>query len=238
MFFGARVEAGQEGECMINMLIADDEKDIIKLLRLYLEKENINIYEAYDGDMGYEILQNNQIDIAMVDIMMPGQNGFELIKKVRQTMDVPIIVLSARTDLTDRILGLDLGADDYITKPFEPLEVAAKIKSMIRRLNKTDEQKDMESLRVGDLVLDTYRCTILKNGQVIELTKTEYLVLKLFMENQGRVFTKEQIYNAGWNETYAVDDNTIRVIISRLRDKIGEEYIRTIRGLGYRMEKI
>lgn len=222
---------------MINMLIADDEKDIIKLLRLYLEKEGINIYEAYDGEMAYMILQNYAIDIALIDIMMPRLNGFELIKKVRHIKNIPIIVLSARTELSDRILGLDLGADDYITKPFEPLEVVAKVKARIRRINSIEADPQSLFLRVGDLTLDTEQCIVIKNEKTIALTKTEYLVLKLFMEKPGRVFTREQIFSAGWDEAYAVDDNTIRVIISRLREKIGENYIKTIRGLGYRMEK-
>lgn len=222
---------------MTNILIADDEKDIIKLLRIYLEKEDITVYEAYDGEMAYMILQNYEIDLAIIDIMMPRMNGYELIKKVRKTMDIPIMVLSAKVELTDRILGLDLGADDYITKPFEPLEIVAKVKSRIRRMKASSSREETFPLIVGKLSLNTNECILIKNEVEIPLTKVEFLVLKMFMESPGRVFTKEQIYENGWGNEYAVDDNTIRVVISRLRDKVGEDLIKTIRGLGYRLEK-
>lgn len=222
---------------MKNILIADDEKDIIKLLRLYLEAEGMNIYEAYDGDMAYMILQNYNIDLALVDIMMPKMNGYELIKKITRTMDIPIIVISAKVDISDRILGLDLGADDYITKPFEPLEVAAKVKARLRRKNSEALKNDNMNLTVRELTLNTAECVVEKNGRIIELTKIEFLIMQLFMTYPGRVYTKEQIYRAAWGEDYAVDDNTIRVAVSKLRDKIGADYIKTIRGLGYRLEK-
>lgn len=222
---------------MVNILIADDEKEIIKLIRLYLEKDDINIYEAYDGSMAYFILQNYDIDLAIVDIMMPKLNGFDLIAKVRKTMDLPIIVLSAKVNLSDRILGLDLGADDYMTKPFEPLELVAKIRAKIRRLEKNEAKKCKGEITSKGVTLKLEECLLVKDNQEMPLTKTEFLVLKLFMENPGRVFTKENIYECGWGEEYAVDDNTIRVIISRIRDKLGDGYITTIRGLGYRWEK-
>lgn len=222
---------------MVNILIADDEKDIIKLLRIYLEKEEFQVYEAYDGNMAFLILKNYDIDVALIDIMMPHMNGFDLIKKVRRTMDVPILVISAKIDLSDRILGLDLGADDYILKPFEPLEVVAKVKARVRRLVLAKVEESNRQIVLGNLCLDTNECCLIKNNEKIELSKTEYLVLKMFMETPGRVFTKEQIYETGWNDDYAVDDNTIRVIISKLREKIGTEHIKTIRGLGYRMVK-
>lgn len=222
---------------MVNILIADDEKDIIKLLRIYLEKEEFQVYEAYDGDMAFLILKNYDIDVALIDIMMPHMNGFDLIKKVRHTMDVPILVISAKIDLSDRILGLDLGADDYILKPFEPLEVVAKVKARVRRLVLAKAEESNRQIVLGNLCLDTNECCLIKNNEKTELSKTEYLVLKMFMETPGRVFTKEQIYETGWNDDYAVDDNTIRVIISKLREKIGAEHIKTIRGLGYRMVK-
>lgn len=222
---------------MANILIADDEKDIIKLLRIFLEKEKINVYEAYDGEMAYMILKNYNIDIALIDIMMPRMNGYELIKKVRDTMDIPIIVISARVELSDRVLGLDLGADDYITKPFEVLEVVAKVKARIRRMNKNESHSKDAIISVGELSLNVKECTVCKAGKTIELTKVEFLVLKMFMSTPGRVYTKEQIYETGWGNEYIVDDNTIRVIISRIREKIGDQYIKTIRGLGYRFEK-
>jgi len=162
-------------------------------------------------------------------------DGFGLIKKVRQTMDVPILVISAKGDLSDRILGLDLGADDYKLKPFEPLEVVAKVKARLRRLGAGRGSKTAGMVSSGDLCLNTGECCLIKNGIEIPLSKTEYLILKMFMENPGRVFTKEQIYSAGWTGDYTVDDNAIRVMISKLREKTGAGYIETIRGLGYRL---
>ena len=220
---------------MANILIADDDKDIIRMLRFYLEKEGFQIYEAYDGSMALMVLQSYRIDVALVDIMMPYMDGFELIKKVRRTMDVPILVISAKVDLSDRVLGLDLGADDYILKPFEPLEVAAKVRARLRRLDVEQSSKTAGMVSAGDLCLDIGECCLMKNGAEIPLSKTEYLILKMFMESPGRVFTKEQIYSAGWSGDYAVDDNAIRVMISKLREKTGAGYIETIRGLGYRL---
>ena len=222
---------------MTKILIADDEKEIIALLKLYLEHNDVQIVEAYDGVTAWNILRREHVNLALVDIMMPLMSGYELIKKVRAELNIPVIIISAKTELNDRILGLDIGADDYVTKPFEPLEVAAKVRSRLRQLNGANKAVEPEQLTTGDLILDTGACILTRNGYNIELTKAEYLVLKLFMEYPGRVFTKEQIYEAGWNNKYAVDDNTIRVIISRLRDKAGEDIIQTIRGLGYRMVK-
>lgn len=223
---------------MSNILIADDEKDIIKLLRLYLEQDDVTVYEAYDGEMAYMILKDYDIDLALLDIMMPKMNGFELTKKVRQECNVPIMIISAKVDIADKILGLDLGADDYITKPFDPLEVAARVRARLRRGSGSANPKEHgEELLVQDLTLNLNECRLYRSSEMIELTSVEFRVLKLFMENPGRVFTKEQIYEAGWEDRYAVDDNTIRVAISKLRDKVGEDRIRTIRGLGYRLEK-
>jgi len=228
---------------MNNILITDDEKDIIKLLRLYLENDDVTIYEAYDGVMAYKILKNTHIDLALVDIMMPYMNGFELIKKIRQELDISIMIISAKVETTDRIFGLDLGADDYITKPFDPLEVAARVRARLRSKNltgfgKTESRVQENSvISVRNLSLNLDECLLYMDGVAIILTSVEYKILKLFIENPGRVFTKEQIYETGWGEHFAVDDNTIRVSISKLRDKVGASNITTIRGLGYRLEK-
>ncbi|PRR81205.1 response regulator transcription factor [Clostridium vincentii] len=223
---------------MYKILIADDEKDIIKLLRLYLEKDDIKIYEAYDGMTAMGLLTEYEIDLAIVDIMMPKMNGFELIKKIRKTNNIPIMILSAKVETADKIFGLELGADDYITKPFEPMEVVARVKANLRRfynLNKLKMNQDPE-IKVRDLTLDTNQCVLFKGETKIILTSVEYKLLKLFMESPGRVYTKEQIFEFCWGEVYVVDDNTIRVCISKLRNKIGEGEIKSIRGLGYRLE--
>jgi len=223
---------------MPNILIADDEKEIVKLLKIYLETEENTIFEANDGAQAMEILKGNSIDLAIVDIMMPKIDGYQLIKYIRQQERyIPVMVVSAKITLSDRVLGIDLGADDYITKPFEPLEVSAKVKVQLRRLNQTAPQKQQVSIiTVGNISLNLTECIIVRNGETIELTKAEFKVLELLMSQPKRVFTKEQIYESAWYDDGAVDDNTIRVIISRLRDKIGSEHIKTIRGLGYRFE--
>lgn len=224
---------------MANVLIADDEKEIVRLLKIYLETENIHVFEANDGAQAMSILESEAIDIALVDIMMPKIDGYQLIKYIRQKLNkyVPIIVISAKITLSDRVLGMDLGADDYITKPFEPLEVAAKVKAQLRRLNvETVSAEPAKTIEVGDSVLNLDECTYTQDGTTVELTKAEFKVLELLMGSPRRVFTKEQIYESAWYEDGAVDDNTIRVIISRLRDKVGAEHIKTIRGLGYRFE--
>jgi len=223
---------------MAKILIADDEKEIVRLLKIYLETDDITVLEANDGIQALEIVENDQVDLALVDIMMPKMDGYQLIKKIRQKNEyIPIIVISAKVTLSDRVLGIDLGADDYITKPFEPLEVAAKVKAQLRRLNATSTKAETPStITAGDITLDIDECRVSCGGESIELTKAELKVLELLMSQPKRVFTKEQIYESAWYSDTAADDNTIRVIISRLRDKVGAEHIKTIRGLGYRFE--
>jgi DNA-binding response OmpR family regulator len=223
---------------MAKILIADDEKEIVRLLKIYLETDDITVLEANDGIQALEIVENDQVDLALVDIMMPKMDGYQLIKKIRQKNEyIPIIVISAKVTLSDRVLGIDLGADDYITKPFEPLEVAAKVKAQLRRISATSPKADTPStITAGDITLDIDECRVSCGGESIELTKAELKVLELLMSQPKRVFTKEQIYESAWYSDTAADDNTIRVIISRLRDKVGAEHIKTIRGLGYRFE--
>jgi len=224
---------------MSNILIADDEKEIVKLLKIYLETDGVTVHEANDGMQALQILEKNDIDLALIDIMMPKIDGYQVIKKIRQQEKyIPVMVISAKITLSDRVLGIDLGADDYITKPFEPLEVAAKVKAQLRRLNVTSPQTKPKSvITIGEMTLDLDECTFIRGTDSTELTKAEFKVLELLMSQPKRVFTKEQIYESAWYDDGTVDDNTIRVIISRLRDKIGTEHIKTIRGLGYRFEE-
>ena len=227
-----------KGDNMSNILIADDEKEIIKLLKIYLENADVNVLSANDGQQALDILDENNIDLALIDIMMPKIDGYQVIKKIRQQEKyIPVIVISAKITLSERILGIELGADDYITKPFEPLEVSAKVKAQLRRLNVSSYHAEPENIiKAGEILLDLDECSFTKNGKSTELTRAELKVLELLMSQPKRVFTKEQIYESAWYSESAVDDNTIRVIISRLRDKIGAEHIKTIRGLGYRFE--
>lgn len=222
---------------MANILIADDEKEIVRLLRMYIEANDNIVFEANDGQEALQILDRENIALAIVDIMMPKKNGYEIIKGIRKGPYIPILVISAKVELSDRVFGIDLGADDYITKPFEPLEVAAKVRAHLRRTGtQTIHQAEINTFQVGNLLLDCDECVVIRDGVSNELTKAEYKVLELFVKHPKRVFTKEQIYEYAWGDDYVVDDNTIRVIISRLRDKVGKDTIRTIRGLGYRLE--
>jgi len=226
------------------ILVCDDEKEILEILELYLEKEGYEIIKARDGLDGIEKLrQNKDFDLAILDIMMPGADGYKVVKEIRKLYTMPIIMLSAKNQDTDKILGLDLGADDYITKPFNPLEVVARVNAQIRRSNSllSDEEKE-KVISIGEIELDSYNVRVLVKGEEIELTSIEYGILKYLMENSGRILTKNQIFEAVWNEEFLSGDNTIMVHISRLREKIEADsrnsvYLKTVRGLGYKFEK-
>lgn len=223
------------------ILIADDEKEIRDLLRLYLEKDGYQVLEAEDGLAAVALLEKEEIDMALLDIMMPEMDGYKVLKRIRESSNIPVMILSAKNQDSDKILGLDLGADDYLSKPFNPMEALARINSNIRRFYSLGaKSRELKQLKVKDLRLDTESCLVYKNDEPINLTSVEYKLLRLFMENPGKVYTKQQVYENVWGEEYAVADNNIMVCISRLRAKLSEDsgaYIRTIRGLGYRMEK-
>ncbi len=223
------------------VLVADDEEEIRQLLRLYLEKDGYQVYEAADGEEALELIQKHNIDLILLDIMMPKRNGYQVLREVRAQNNVPVIILSAKGQDEDKILGLDLGADDYIAKPFNPLEAMARINSNIRRFYSFGaKENQIKDLKLRDLTLDTEACMVYKGETPIELTSIEYKIMRLFMENPGKVFTKQQIYEEGWGDNYIIADNNIMVCISKLRAKLSEDpnaYIKTIRGLGYRMEK-
>lgn len=229
------------------ILIADDEAEIRDLLRLYLEKDGYEVVEAADGAQALSALQEASlqkegIDLVILDIMMPGIDGYRVLRNIRENSNIPVIMLSAKSGDADKILGLDLGADDYITKPFQPLEAVARVNSNIRRFYAlgSGRQKQVEELTVRDLKLDLQSCLLRQGERVIELTSIEYRLMKLFMENPGKVFTKQQLFEEGWGDEYLVSDNNIMVCISKLRSKLSEDgnaYIKTIRGLGYRLEK-
>lgn len=228
---------------MKRVLIADDEQEIIELLTLYLEKDGYEILEAYDGFSALDVLKDKAVDIAIIDIMMPNMDGYELIKIIRQQYKIPVIMMSAKSGTSDKILGLELGADDYISKPCDPLEVLARVKAQLRRFCEFNyiEEEPMGDLVIGDLKLNRDSCTLCKRNEHIQLTSTEYKLLLLLMSSPKRVFTKKQIFEYVWNEPFYGDDNTIMVHISKLRDKIEEDsktpvYLKTIRGLGYKIE--
>ena len=225
------------------ILLADDEAEIRELLKLYLEKEGYQIIEAGNGIDALKILDSKEISLAVLDIMMPGLDGFRLLKKLREKSNIPVMIISAKIGDSDKILGLDLGADDYITKPFNPLEVTARVNSNIRRFYSLGAGTDKQArpkLKCRDLYMDTESCQLYVGDEAVELTSVEYRIMLLFMENPGKVFTKQQIFERGWEEEFIVADNNIMVCISKLRAKLSEDkdkYIKTIRGLGYRLEK-
>lgn len=222
---------------MYKVLIADDEAEVVELVKLYLEKDGFEVFSAGDGMTALGIVETEKLDCAILDVMMPELNGFQLLKKIREKSDIPVIMLTARTSSSDKVLGLDLGADDYVAKPFDGLELCARVKANIRRYSTNSKDTAPAILKAGPLELDAEKCLLFKNGSQIEITSTEFRVLQLFMANPSRVFTKAQISAAGWSEDSYVEDNSIMVTLSKLRSKLGGEgWIKNIRGLGYRME--
>ena len=223
------------------ILIADDEAEIRDLLRLYLENEGYEVTEAGDGAKALRLLRDNTPDLCILDIMMPEADGYTVLKKLRSFSNIPVIFLSAKDADTEKILGLNLGADDYISKPFNPLEAVARVNSNIRRFYSLGAEIKTETsvIKVKDLELDPEACLLKKDGKVIELTGVEYRIMELFMTHPNKVYTKQQIYEYGWGDDFIIADNNIMVCISKLRSKLSEdpsEYIKTLRGLGYRME--
>lgn len=218
------------------ILIAEDDSDIRELLTLYLESNNYKVSIASDGEQALAKLESESFDLAIVDIMMPKMNGYELIKNVRKFSDIPIIITSAKSLDNDKILGIDIGADVYITKPFNPLEVIAYVKSLLKK-----KKSKLSVIKIGELTLDQEKYTLKKNNEEIPLTSIEYKILSKLMNNPEQVFTKSQLYeyiNGGYFQN---DDNTMMVHISNLRSKLEDDpahpkYIKTIRGVGYKIE--
>lgn len=222
------------------VLIADDEKEIRNLLRLYLENDGFTVTDVASGEEVAGAMDSFKPDIVLLDVMMPGKDGIHVLKDIREVSNVPVMIISARTADAERILGLNVGADDYICKPFNPLEVVARVKSNLRRFYSLGSGEDRaEKIMIGDLELDTEKCLLLKAGKAMELTSVEYKIMELLMKHPGKVFTKQQIYEYAWGEDYFVADNNIMVAISKLRTKLDEDpsrYIKTLRGLGYRLD--
>lgn len=226
------------------ILLADDEDKIRDLLKLYLENEGYEIVEAKDGTQALNLLKNEKPHLCILDIMMPGMDGYQVLKTLRKESSIPVIFLSAKDADSEKILGLNLGADDYISKPFNPLEAVARVNTNIRRSYSLSASEtgsgEKQVIKVRDLTLDPESCTLEKDGESIELTGVEYKLMELFMAHPGKVFTKQQLYEYGWGEDYIIADNNIMVCISKLRSKLSQdpsEYIKTLRGLGYRFEK-
>lgn len=224
------------------ILVADDEKEIRNLLKLYLENDGFKVVEASTGLEVLDLLDKEKPDMCLLDIMMPDMDGLTALKNLRQKSNIPVMMITARTADAERILGLNIGADDYICKPFNPLEVAARVKAFMRRyydLGAGNIKEETEVLKAMDLELDTDKCLLTKGGEPIELTSVEYKMMEMFMKNPGKVFTKQQLYEYAWGDDFFASDNNIMVAISKLRTKLDEDaskYIKTMRGLGYRLE--
>ena len=226
------------------VLAADDETELLDALELYTERENIQLIKADNGITALDLFRSEKPHLVLLDIMMPGLDGFAVLKKIREESKIPAIMLTARVEDYDKILGLELGADDYITKPYNPMVVVARIKAQLRRNydykdNNTAESKEIKCF---DIVLNKDEGAVTKGGKAIELTKTEFLILELLMQNRGRILTKQQIFDYAWDSGYIADDNTVMVHISNLRAKIEDnpktpKILKTIKGLGYKIEK-
>ncbi|MCM3782186.1 response regulator transcription factor [Neobacillus mesonae] len=209
-----------------------------------MEKE-YHIVTASNGNEALYVIQTQPVDLVILDIMMPELSGLQFLKIIRQDHYIPVLLLSAKSEHHDKILGLQLGADDYVSKPFNPLEVVARVQAMFRRVHQFDvstvEKETESNLVMGNLVLDTNACMLYVSGEQVTLTSTEYKILKLLMESPGRLFTRKRIYEAVWEDFYMHEDNSIMVHISNIREKIEldskkPEYLKTIRGLGYKMD--
>lgn len=227
----------------MNILIAEDERDIRNLVNLHLSKDGYKIFEAENGLEAINIFEKNNIDLAVLDVMMPIMDGINVLRKIRENSTIPVIFLTARGEESDKILGLGLGADDYIVKPFSPLELSARVQAHLRRYYKYTAEKPIREVIIGDITINKESYTVYKKNNKVDLNAKEYRILELLMDNPGRVFTKKQIYEEVWGEPFYGDENTIMVHISHLRDKIEEDpkvpkYLKTIRGIGYKIENV
>ena len=229
------------------LLLVEDELGIRETVKIFLKSQNYEVIEAENGKEGLDALKNNDIHLAIVDIMMPVMDGLTMTMKLREVSDIPVIFLTAKTEDIDKITGLNLGADDYITNPFEPMELIARVNSNLRRyeqiLNlKGNTQKPNNQLIVGGLVLDQETKEVFVNGQSVRLTKKEFQILELLMSYPGKVYSAEEIYESIWEET-AINTETIMVHVRRLREKIEAnpkhpEYLKAVWGVGYKIEKM
>jgi len=226
----------------MNILIADDEKDIRNLVKISLEENGYNVLAAENGKEAWDILTAQEVHLAILDVMMPVMDGFNLLRKIREHSTIPVIFLTARADDMDKVLGLGLGADDYLAKPFSIAELVARVGAQLRRNNEYLSLKGKDTTRVtyGNLSIDKEKCCAFKDGEPVELGAKEYKLLLHFIEHPERVFTKRQLYQAVWGDEYYFDDNTVMVHISRIRNRIEDDpqkpkYLKTIRGIGYKL---
>ena len=233
---------------MYNILVVDDDKEIVESIEIFLKNEGYNVYKAYNGMEALDVLVNNDVHLILMDIMMPKLDGIKATIKIREEKNIPIILVSAKSEDTDKIMGLNIGADDYITKPFNLLELIARVKSNLRRyvtLGTYNNEKlgDREVLISGGLELNTSTKEVKVDGQVVRVTPIEFKILNLLIANKGRVFSIDEIYEKVWNEESFNVENTVAVHIRRIREKIEinpkePRYLKVVWGVGYKIEKL
>lgn len=226
---------------MSNILICDDEKDIVSALRICLAAEGYEIFEAYNGIQALEIIEANDIHLVLLDIMMPEMDGISTLAKIRESYNMPVLFISAKSEDADKILGLNIGADDYITKPFNIIEVVARVKSNLRRYMRLGYNVSSSRIEIRGLCLDDNEKTVAVDGEEINLTPTEYEILKLLMQSPGKVFSPREIYERVWKETLLGSENTVAVHIRHLREKLeinpaDPRYIKVVWGQGYKIQ--
>lgn len=229
---------------MANILVCDDDKEIVDAIEIYLQQEGYIIYRAYDGEEAMRILQKEDIHLLIIDIMMPKLDGIRATLKIREYSSIPIIMLSAKSEDKDKILGLNVGADDYVTKPFNPLELIARVKSNLRRYTKLGSLNldDNAIFTIGGLSMNDETKEVTVDGELVKLTPIEYSILLLLVKNPGRVFPLTKIYESIWNEEAIGADNTVAVHIRHIREKIEinpkePKYLKVVWGVGYKVEK-
>ena len=227
---------------MYRILICDDQKDIVNALRIYLTPEGYDLYEAYNGQQAVELCKEKQMDLILLDVMMPVMDGVTATAKIREFSNAPIILLTAKSETEDKVLGLNVGADDYITKPFVPVEVLARIRSQLRRYSRMDNRtEDKEVLTIGGISLDDRTKSVTVEGEPVNLTPTEYSILHLLMTNPGKVYSTKALYEAVWQEAALGSEGSVAVHIRHLREKIEinpaePRYLKVMWGQGYKLE--
>lgn len=230
---------------MQTILVCDDDKQIVEAIEIYLSGEGFQIIKAYDGYEALELLEHREVDLMIIDVMMPGLDGIRTTLKVRETSSIPIIILSAKSEDTDKILGLNIGADDYLSKPFNPLELVARVKSQLRRytqLGNLNQPADEQIYKCGGLTINDDTKEVWVDDDPIRLTPIEYNILLLLVKNAGKVFSIDEIYEQIWNEEAIGADNTVAVHIRHIREKIEinprePRYLKVVWGVGYKIEK-
>ncbi len=229
---------------MANILVCDDDREIVEAIEIYLKNEGYQIFKAYDGVEAVEIIKREEIHLLIIDVMMPRLDGIHATLKIREYSSVPIIILSAKSEDTDKILGLNIGADDYVTKPFNPLELVARVKSNLRRYTTlgSARQENVSIFTAGGLCINDDTKEVSVDGESVKLTPIEYNILLLLVKNQGKVFSIDQIYESIWNEDAIGADNTVAVHIRHIREKIEinpkePRYLKVVWGVGYKVDK-